>query len=74
MKSEITVGALILFTNKLEVVVEYYRAIGVPLELEQHDDGPPHHSCELGLTHFAIFESISGAAPEFRSGGSPPIA
>ena len=71
MKPEVTdVGALILFTDKLEALVEFYRAIGVPLELEQHDDGPLHHACELGLTHFAIFESNSGTPPEFRSGGS----
>ena len=71
MKPEVTdVGALILFTDKLEAVVDFYRAIGVPLELEQHDDGPLHHACELGLTHFAIFESNSGTPPEFRSGGS----
>ncbi len=71
MKPEVTdVGALILFTDKLEALVEFYTAIGVPLELEQHDDGPLHHACELGLTHFAIFESSSGAAAEFRSGGS----
>lgn len=71
MKPEVTdLGALILFTNKLEAAVKFYTAIGVPLELEQHDDGPPHYACELGLTHFAIFESNSSSAPEFKAGGT----
>ena len=71
MKPEVTdLGALILFTDNLETVVKFYTAIGVPLGLEQHDDGPLHYACELGQTHFAIFASSSGVADEFRSGGS----
>ena len=71
MKPIVTdVVALILFTDKLEAAVKFYTAIGVPLELEQHDDGILHYACELGLTHFAIFESNSDVVPEFRSGGS----
>lgn len=71
MKSAVSdVGALIIFTDKLEAVVEFYSAIGVPLELEQHGDGPVHYACDLGLTHFAVFRSGPGEAAEFRSGGS----
>ncbi|MEX2029568.1 MAG: VOC family protein [Anaerolineales bacterium] len=71
MKSAVSdVGALIVFTHKLEAVVEFYSAIGVPLELERHGDGPAHYACELGRTHIAVFRSGPGEAPEFRSGGS----
>ena len=63
-------SALILFTNRMDAVVEFYRAIGVPLEAEQHDDRPLHYACDLGSTHIAVFESSPGDAPEFRSGGS----
>ena len=70
MRSKVTdVGALILFTDKFEAVMKFYSAIGIPLEPEQHDDGPVHYACEIGLTHFAVFESDSGSGPEFRSGG-----
>ncbi len=71
MKPEVTdLGALILFTDNLETVVKFYTAIGAPLELEDHGDDRLHYACELGQSHFAIFESSSGAAAEFRSGGS----
>lgn len=71
MKPEVTdVGALILFTERLEAAVEFYKAIGVPLEREQHEGGALHYACDLGPTHFAVFESSPGETPEFRSGGS----
>jgi predicted enzyme related to lactoylglutathione lyase len=71
MKAAVSdLGALIIFTDNLEAVVEFYSAIGVPLELEQHGDGPVHYACDLGLTHFAVFHGGPGAAPEFRLGGS----
>ena len=63
-------GALILFTARIEDVVCFYRAIGIPLESEQHEAGPIHFACEFGRTHFAVFEAGDGRAPEFRSGGS----
>ena len=63
-------SALILFTSRMDAVVEFYRAIGVPLEAEQHDDGVLHYACDLGGTHIAVFESSPGDAPEFRSAGS----
>ncbi len=65
-----TVGAVILFTGRLAEVVRFYRAAGVPLESEQHDEGPAHYACDLGETHFAVIESGVGAAPAYRSGGS----
>jgi predicted enzyme related to lactoylglutathione lyase len=63
------VGALVLFSEELEPVVEFYRAIGVPLEEERHDDGPLHYACELGSTHFAVYEGTMGAAPTRGAGG-----
>lgn len=64
-------GALILFSNAIEKTVAFYRAIGVPLEEEKHDDeGPLHYACELGSTHMAIHAAGEGRAAEWRSGGS----
>ena len=68
------VGALILFSPRLEQAIAFYRAIGVPLEEEKHDDeGPLHYACELGSTHMAIYGTDAakgGRAAEWRSGGS----
>ncbi len=64
------VGALILFSNQLPAVVRFYRAIGLALEPERHEEGPVHYVSELGPTHFAVFEGPPGEAPEFRAGGS----
>jgi predicted enzyme related to lactoylglutathione lyase len=64
------VGALVLFTARVDAVVAFYRALGVPLEAEEHGDGVRHFACELGATHFAVFAAPAGDAPEHRSGGS----
>jgi predicted enzyme related to lactoylglutathione lyase len=70
-----SVGALILFTARLEEVVAFYRRLGFPLEEEDHDHvGPIHLACDLGATHFAIFAARAdpGAADaaRWRSPGS----
>lgn len=64
------VGALILFTSRVDEVVAFYRALGVPLEAEEHGDGVKHFACELGATHFAVFPGRAGDALEHKSGGS----
>ncbi len=64
------VGALVLYTGRLDEVVAFYRAIGVPLVPEDHGDGVQHYACELGCTHFAVFESAAGSALPHGSGGS----
>ncbi|MFQ5986328.1 MAG: VOC family protein [Thermoplasmata archaeon] len=64
------VGALILFSHRVSAVVRFYEAIGLELQPERHEDGPVHYVSELGPTHFAVFESPPGEAPEFKTGGS----
>ena len=68
------VGALILFSESVERTVAFYRAIGIPLEEEKHDDeGPLHYACEVGSTHIAIHGAETGKgarAAGWRSGGS----
>ena len=64
------VGALILFSHQVPAVIRFYRAIGLELERESHEEGPVHYVADLGPTHFAVFEGAPGEAPEFRSGGS----
>lgn len=64
------VGAVVLFTSRLEAVAEFYRALGVPLESESHDEGDPHLACDIGGVHFAVFSSgDAGRAPQFGTSG-----
>jgi catechol 2,3-dioxygenase-like lactoylglutathione lyase family enzyme len=62
-------GALVLFTADLDRSVKFYRALGIPIDTETHDDGPPHSAADVGGTHFAIYEGERGAAPPHRRGG-----
>lgn len=65
------VGALVLFTARLDACVAFYRALGLPLAGERHGSGPLHHTCDLGGTHFALFEADGhGDAPEHRTPGA----
>lgn len=65
------IGSLVLFSTDHERTAAFYRAIGVELEHEDHDDGPAHHAVELGPVHFAIYAAESaGRAPQRRAGGS----
>ncbi len=68
-------GALILFTDRLDEVVAFYQAIGAPLEIEDHEDGVPHFACDLGPVHFAVFEGTDGKPPPSRAaGGTMPAS
>jgi predicted enzyme related to lactoylglutathione lyase len=62
-------GALILFTDRLDEMTAFYRALGVPLEAETHEGGSVHLACDLGSVHFAVLAGSTGNAPPFRSGG-----
>jgi len=72
----VELGALILFANQLEETVAFYRALGLPLEEDPHDEGPLHFACALGPTHFAVFQGGPGTPPPFRAAGgvTPGIA
>jgi lactoylglutathione lyase len=64
-------ASLVLFTSDVEAAARFYRAIGVPLEDEDHGEGPVHFAAEIGGVHFALYPAyVSGRAPERRSGGS----
>ncbi len=64
-------GALILFSANIDRVVSFYRAIGVPLSPETHDEGAEHYACELGVTHFAIFPPRTSLTNDAAGGAFP---
>ena len=67
------VDAVVLHAADLHATVAFYRALGLPLDDEEHDEGPLHIACDIGWeqsAHFAIFEGEPGAAPPFKTAGS----
>ncbi|HEY9791557.1 MAG TPA: VOC family protein [Candidatus Obscuribacterales bacterium] len=66
-------SAIILWTNRLKPTVEFYRALGLPLDEEQHEEGPLHYACHFGGTHFAVFEGEGAYAIPRRESGATQI-
>jgi len=63
-------ASLVLFAANAAKTAEFYRAIGLDLAEELHEEGPVHLAVELGPVHFAIYEAASpGRAAERRSSG-----
>jgi len=70
MRPMTEIASLVLFATNAQNTADFYRAIGLDLAEESHDEGPGHLAVELGLVHFAIYEAaIPGRAPERRSSG-----
>ncbi|MEX0825681.1 MAG: VOC family protein [Acidimicrobiia bacterium] len=62
-----------LFTSDLERTLAFYRCIGLPLEVDDHQDdaGPLHYACEIQGVHFALVPGLEdGPARGFRTSGS----
>jgi lactoylglutathione lyase len=55
----IEVGALVLYAGDMQRTAEFYRTLGIPLEKEEHDEGPVHFAAELGSVHYAIYPARS---------------
>jgi lactoylglutathione lyase len=64
------IAALVLFAANPKATSEFYRALGLDLAEELHEDGPVHLAVELGPVHFAIYEAARpGRAPERQAAG-----
>lgn len=67
----IEMASLVLFTAQVDRTVAFYRAVGVPLEDEDHGEGPVHAAAEVGGVHLAVYAAAApGQHPARRSGGS----
>ena len=42
---------------------KFYRAVGLALEEERHDDGPLHYACDLNGAHFAVYGAAGRRKP-----------
>lgn len=64
-------GSLVLFSSSPAAAAAFYRALGVPLQDEDHGSGPVHFAAELGPVHLAIYPAdVPGRAGGRRCGGS----
>jgi len=65
------IASLVLFASDARQTIEFYRAVGVALQDEQHHDGPVHAACEVVPVNVAVYPAQSaGMAPGRRAGGS----
>ena len=42
---------------------KFYRALGIPLEDERHDDGPLHYACDVNGAHIAVYGTSGRRKP-----------
>jgi lactoylglutathione lyase len=61
------IASLVLFAADLGKTAEFYRAIGLELEHEDHGEGPVHFALELGGVHFAIYPTEQSGRASARS-------
>ena len=69
-----SIGAVIFWTDQVSKCLKFYRALGLPLEEEKHEEGPLHYACNFGATHVAIYEGSPGKAPGRSESGGSQIA
>ena len=64
-------ASIVVFTEDLEQTVAFYRAIGFPLDDEDHGDGFVHAAGEMGDVHVAVLPAASpGSTAGWRAAGS----
>jgi predicted enzyme related to lactoylglutathione lyase len=68
----IDMSSLVLFATDPQKTAAFYCALGVPLEDEDHGEGPVHSAAEIGSVHFAIYpaETPSAGVTPWRGAGS----
>lgn len=60
-----------IFTAKDAVrTAAFYRALGLPLEEERHDDGPLHFACDVNGAHIAVYGAGKGNRRPGRTHGA----
>lgn len=62
-------SSLVLFTSDQAAASAFYRAVGVPLESEDHD-GELHQAAEVGSVHVAIYGADGGLGDRARGLGA----
>jgi catechol 2,3-dioxygenase-like lactoylglutathione lyase family enzyme len=64
----VRVDAIIFWSGDVERTVAFYRALGLPIETEDHGDGHVHHACDVDGVHVAFFAAGDGSTRAPRRG------
>jgi lactoylglutathione lyase len=51
------IASVVLFSSDAAGCARFYIAAGIPLEDEQHEDGPVHFAAAVGSVHFAVYQA-----------------
>ncbi|MEU7835024.1 glyoxalase/bleomycin resistance/dioxygenase family protein [Nonomuraea sp. NPDC049129] len=54
---------IVLYTDHLRECADFYLSLGLPLQLEQHGNGPEHYAAELGGTVFEVYPASDRRPP-----------
>jgi lactoylglutathione lyase len=64
-------ASVVIFSARVPAVVAFYRALGVPLEQQDHGDGHEHVAADVDGVHVAVFPAgTPGERTEWRSAGT----
>lgn len=64
------VASIVVFTEHLDRAVAFYRALGFPLEDEDHGDGFGHAAGDMGGIHVAVVPATGPGQTGWRAAGS----
>ncbi|MEV0389525.1 glyoxalase/bleomycin resistance/dioxygenase family protein [Nonomuraea sp. NPDC050643] len=48
---------IVIYTDRLDECADFYANLGLPLQSEQHGNGPEHHAAELGSMVFELYQA-----------------
>ncbi|WP_188194166.1 glyoxalase/bleomycin resistance/dioxygenase family protein [Nonomuraea sp. SYSU D8015] len=54
---------IVLYTDHLQECALFYISLGLPLQAEQHGNGPKHYAAELGATVFEVYPASDRRPP-----------
>jgi lactoylglutathione lyase len=64
------VASIVVFTEHLDQTVAFYRALGVPLDDEDHGDGFGHAAGDMNGIHVAVLPATTPGHTGWRAAGS----
>ncbi len=68
-----SMSLIVLRTATIEMMLAFYRALGLEFVQEQHGTGAIHYSTALGEVTLEIFPAEAGQAPGRKAGGATMI-
>jgi lactoylglutathione lyase len=68
--SSTRLNLLVLRSNNVHALVEFYQAAGLDFVQEQHGSGPVHFACERGGMVIEIYPSTYGSTVDRKAGGA----